>query len=154
MSARPIGVLTIIFGVATFVASGVASFATGEFLVDLGAPIVVVLGIYVARGSARAARVCAVVTACYAILPLLVLVIKAMGTERLLQGPRMFFSPEMVRSLEHMMRILSQPWVTPACLVVGAAAAAVTVFLAILIYRLRKSAAMPPPPPPAAMRPR
>ncbi len=147
MTCRFVGKLVIMFGVATFVASVVASFAAGEFLVDLGAPIIVVLGVYVARGSARAARVCVVVTACYVILPLLLLVVAAMGTQRLLEGPRFFFGDEAVKPLEHMMRVLELPWLTPACLVVGAAAAVVTLFLAILVYRLRRTAATPPPPP-------
>ncbi len=138
---RFVGILTIAFGVATFAASVVATLATGDFLVDIGAPVIVLLGVFVLRGSARAARACAVLTACYAILPVLVLVLKAMGTEQLLEGPRMLLSPESVRPLERVFRGLEAPWVTPACLAVGACAAIVTVFLVILIHRLRRAAA-------------
>ena len=123
--------------------------ATGEFLVDLGAPVIVVLGVYVARASARATRVALVVMACYVILPLCLIAMGAMGTGRLLEAPRLLLGPRMVRPLERMMHFIDQPWVIPSFLVIGAVAAVMTVLLAILARRLRKSAASTPPPVPS-----
>lgn len=153
MSSGFVGKLVIAFGVATFVASIVAAFGTGEFLVDLGAPIIVVLGVYVGRKSLQATKVALVVMACYVILPLLVIAMRAMGTEKMLEAPRQLFSPWIVKPLERMMQVIGQPWVVPSFLVIGAVAAVLTMFLAILTYRLRKAAATPPPIPPLSPPP-
>ena len=147
--------MIVVFGVADFAASVAASFASGTFLVDIGAPIVVALGIGVYRGSARAAKWSLVVMVCYVILPACLLVISLMGVDRLLDAPRLILGDDAVRPLARALRGLERPWVMASFAAAGAVAAAVAVLLAVHILR-RKSAdaarhtppPMPPPPPP------